>query len=35
MDAADMLEAKQLGYSDIQIAQRTGASENEVCTVCC
>lgn len=26
-----MLEAKQLGYSDIQISQRMGTTENEVC----
>lgn len=30
MDSADFLEAKQLGYSDIQISQRTGVKENEV-----
>lgn len=33
MSAGGMLKAKQLGYSDIQIAQRTGATENEVCSV--
>lgn len=27
----DMLEAKQLGYSDIQISQRMGTTEDEVC----
>ena len=26
----DMLEAKQLGYSDIQISQRMGTTEDEV-----
>lgn len=30
MSPGDFLEAKQLGYSDIQISQRTGAKENEV-----
>ena len=28
----DMLEAKQLGYSDIQISQRMGTTEDEVRT---
>lgn len=32
MSATEMLEAKQLGYSDIQISHRTGATENEVRT---
>ena len=30
MGPGEFLEAKQLGYSDIQISQRTGAKENEV-----
>lgn len=30
MSAEEMLEAKQLGYSDIQIAQRTGETEKQV-----
>lgn len=34
MSKDGMLKAKQLGYSDIQIAQRTGATENEVRSFC-
>eukprot|EP00937_MAST-01D_sp_MAST-1D-sp2_P003269 g3269.t1 len=30
LDAAELKRAKQLGYSDIQIAQRVGASEDDV-----